>query len=164
MTTIPLPSISTLRQRLRYDPDTGLIYWRGTGKRAFKHVTDRGYCDGRFGAKMLKAHRVAWAIYYGQWPAHQIDHKNGCRTDNRITNLRDVPQSINAKNCRRNRRNKSGVAGVYWYRQTSRWAAVVRVDGKSRHLGYFKSLDAAAEARSRASKKYGFSERHGMAQ
>ncbi|XUG57626.1 HNH endonuclease [Bordetella pertussis] len=37
---------------------------------------------------------------YGAWPTQNIDHVNGDRSDNRIANLRDVPQAVNMQNRR----------------------------------------------------------------
>jgi hypothetical protein len=50
---------------------------------------------------------------YGTWPKNQIDHIDGDRANNRISNLRDVSQSINQQNLKRSRvRSKSGFLGV----------------------------------------------------
>jgi hypothetical protein len=44
------------------------------------------------------AHRVAWALHYNKWPQHTIDHINRDGTDNRLENIRDVPQCVNNSN------------------------------------------------------------------
>ena len=174
-----------VRQLLDYDPKTGALTWRERtpdafqsgrrtaehtcanwnsqfgGKPAFGVVTKNGYMQGTvFGAKYL-AHRIIWLLEYGVWPDGDIDHINGVRTDNRLSNLRDVPRSVNSKNAKRSIANTSGVTGVRWYARKSKWRAEICVDGKSRSLGYYSTIEEAAAARALASHKHGFTERHG---
>lgn len=48
---------------------------------------------------------------------------------------------------KKKKNNKSGVTGVYWDKRRRKWAASIKVKRKSHHLGYFDSLEDAAEAR-----------------
>jgi hypothetical protein len=86
----------------------------------------------------------------------QIDHRNGNKLDNRKENLRLATNTQNNWNKGKTSRNTSGVAGVSWFKQTRKWHAQIRVGGKRLHLGYFSSLDEAAQARNRVAK-----EKHG---
>lgn len=43
----------------------------------------------------------------------KIDHYNTDSTDNRIVNLRKIPQKLNTRNGKKRKNNKSGVTGVY---------------------------------------------------
>lgn len=58
--------------------------------------------------------------------------------------------------------NSSGVRGVYKNRQTGRWTAQLTFQGKTRYLGSYESLEAAAEARAEAEQQIfdRFLERH----
>jgi hypothetical protein len=168
-----------LRTRLRYEPDTGKLFWREVGRDEFANdqhwkrfnakyagkaagaVNGEGYLFISIHYKRYSAHRIAWAIQTGDWPKNQIDHINGDRADNRIENLRDVTQSENGKNQRRNRFNKSGRAGVCWHRRDGRWTANIRHDGRLIHLGNFADFSAAAAAREAAEKRFGFHCNHG---
>lgn len=75
-----------------------------------------------------------------------IDHKNGNGLDNRRENLRPAGQAQNLQNRGRPSNNTSGFKGVYWCRQTSRWAARVTAHGKTTNLGRHTSKVAAAIA------------------
>jgi len=118
-----------LRQLLDYDPETGKLTWKArdssqftrsyglcgprhqaavwsaknAGREAFTYTNEHGYRKGKVDRQVYAAHRVAWAIYYGEWPKQIIDHINGEKSDNRITNLRDVSNSVNMRNTRRHR-------------------------------------------------------------
>ncbi|WP_446719173.1 HNH endonuclease signature motif containing protein [Halocynthiibacter sp. C4] len=109
----------------------------------------------------MRAHRVIWAMFYGRWPAKDIDHINGDRTDNRISNLRHVSRAENARNSSRSSANTSGRTGVYKVKKSGKWNARIRVDGRFINLGFFKEFEAACAARAVAESKYGFSARHG---
>ena len=173
MTTKELPTVDYLRKRLRYEPETGKLFWldyaempshwrtRFAGKEAFITVNGHGYRTGNIDRAKFRAHRVAWAIHYGQWPSRQIDHKNGVRADNRIENLRVVTPQENMRNSKMRCDNASGVSGVSWVKARGKWLARIKIDGRPKHLGLFDSIEDAAAARAEASARYGFSSRHG---
>lgn len=150
--------------RFSYDPHTGFFSWRNpkhkrnVGKHAGT-VCPLGYEHVSYGRWQYRSHRLAWFYFYGEWPKHHIDHKNGDRLDNRVCNLRDAPQSENMKNVKRSDRNTSGVTGVGWYKRTGMWTAEIGVGGKKVRLGTFKHKADAISARKQAEKDYGFSSR-----
>jgi hypothetical protein len=172
MTYKNLPSIEYLRKRLRYEPETGKLFWleceevhrsgrAAHNKEAFTPKTKHGYLHGSIDGKKLYSHRVAWAIYHGAWPQKQVDHINGDRADNRISNLREVSNAENAKNRGLMPHNKSGVCGVYWCKANQNWVASIKMDGKNKHLGSFSDISDAKEARKEAQSLLGYSKRHG---
>lgn len=178
MPTKELPDTEYLRQRLRYDPETGKLYWhrlpqtvgnwaaswntRYAEREAFT-ADMRGYRQGRVDGQSLLAHRVIWALHAGIWPAAEIDHINGDRADNRIANLREVDRSGNNRNTAVRRSSITGVVGVTWDAQTSRYRAQIKTRGKLIHLGRFHSLSEAKAVRKQAEIKYDFHPNHGRA-
>ena len=93
---------------------------------------------------------------------NEIDHINGDKIDNRISNLRDVTKLENAKNASISANNTSGFNGVYWVKTKGVWVAKIWTQGKLKHLGYFDKIQDAVAARKLANKKYGFSDRNGL--
>lgn len=75
-----------------------------------------------------------------------VDHANGDRLDNRRINLRAC--TISQNNCNRGpyARNRSGIKGVSYCKQTGRWRATVSIDGRMKQLGRFHSPEEAAAA------------------
>lgn len=179
-----MPSPDELRQLLRYEPETGALYWRqrpahffDCAARHLARVMGRWNVSwagkeagtiGPYGYRMVTifnrhfaAHRIAWCITHGQWPSEQIDHVNGQRDDNRLSNLRAATHAQNQRNMRISRSNTSGVTGVYWCRRTNRWKAEISLRSRKVYVGVFRDL-AAAEAAIRAKRsELGFSDRHG---
>jgi hypothetical protein len=106
---------------------------------------------------MWKAHRLAWAHYYGIWPTRRLDHIDGNSANNAIANLRECSMSQNLGNAKRRADNSSGYKGVgrsnYWKHQNKPWTAVIRVDGKRHHLGRYKTPAEAHVAYVAAAKK-----------
>lgn len=174
MADTDLPSIDYLRQRLRYEPETGKLYWRDdpamdrrwrgryANTEAFTANNGNGYRMGRVDCRGLLAHRVAWAIVNGAWPEGQIDHLDHDRTNNRMENLRVVAHQENHRNTTRRKNNTSGAMGVSWYKAGAKWTAYIMVDGCKEHLGYFDEFDDAIAARKAAEARYGFHANHGV--
>ena len=175
-----LPSPSVLRNILRYDPDLGLLFWRPrsadmfdnrngeasrrasawntkhAGEEAFRNCAVYGYRTGSIFNKSYRAHRVAWAIYYGEWPSKEVDHINNVRDDNRIINLRLACRAENNRNTRPVINSSSRFLGVSWNRKTKVWHASIRAGGKQRHLGCFRDeVDAARAYDAAAAKHHG---------
>lgn len=80
-----------------------------------------------------------------------VDHINGDTLDNRRSNLRAVPQSVNLRNTDRLRSNNaSGHVGVQFYPNAKKgWRAFIVADGKRYALGSFVTKEEAIEARLR---------------
>lgn len=185
MATKNLPDPEMLRQLLRYEPETGKFSWRarpddfnGTlrrvnrnwntrfaGKEAFASISKRGYHDGVILCTRYYAHRVAWAMHYGEWPSDVIDHIDGNPLNNKIENLRCVTQAINSRNCRlvsgETRRNRTGVSGVWWDKRRQKYQAYIDECRKRKYLGRFDSIEDAIRARKEAERGMGFHPNHG---
>lgn len=137
---------------LIYDAESGLFTWRRNpamgprvqGKRA--GGIRNGYWLIRLDTRKYQAHRLAWLYVTGEWPT-EIDHRNRIRSDNRFRNLRFATHQQNVRNQTARRNSSSGVAGVTWRPDVSKWRVRV-ADGKKRHdIGYFDDIRLAAAAR-----------------
>ena len=141
--------IELIREHLEYNPETGEISWKvARGNRAcgYKVVGGSdGYLTVKVGKRTYKAHRVAWLLYYGDWPNGFIDHINLDKTDNRIENLRDCTRQQNNSNVALRIDNKSGVKGVSWKASHDKWCAQISYQGKVIYLGLYENLQEAAE-------------------
>lgn len=173
-----------LRECLSYEAEAGQLTWlrrpeahfhagnkspqhqaaiwnaKFSGKRAFCNLGSHGYLTGALSGKRMTAHRVAWAISHGAWPDGEIDHLNGDRTDNRLTNMRVVSRAENARNLKV---SSGEMRGVYWYGPTARWVAKIHHKGRMLHLGYFADRADAISARRHSERELGFHPNHGRA-
>lgn len=105
-------SCKELQRHYEYNPETG-VFTRIDRKNGQGSLDKDGYLILKIGGKQHKAHRMAWLYVNGTMPRFNIDHINGVRTDNRIANLRDVPQAVNVNNTKRLPNPETGVVGVY---------------------------------------------------
>jgi hypothetical protein len=149
--TKPPVTAEWVRSILIYDPETGEFRWRtdGWGERPHKagaraeKKASAGYLKIWARGHQLTAHRVAWLYVYGEFPAGQIDHINGVKTDNRMSNLRDVTPRVNSENKRSAyRNNTSGLMGVT-PDPSGRYMARIFVKGKRRFLGMHDTPELA---------------------
>ncbi len=142
-------SVDALREAIAYDPLTGVFTRkvstsgrRGAAGMECGCLDPDGYVRIVFRGKRYMGHRLAWFYVHGVWPAGQIDHRDGIRTDNRIANLRDVASKTNTENMRSpTKRNRSGFLGVASV--AGRFEAHIQVSGKRTRLGVFETGEAA---------------------
>lgn len=144
-----VPTPEQLRSLLHYNPSTGALTWlerpndggngwkrfnaRNAGRPALTNISSHGYLRGSVLYVGMLAHRVAWAIHYGEHPDEFIDHINGIKTDNRISNLRGASLQQNAWN-NGGRKRTSKYKGVSLLK-SGRWHARVCVDGVAHLAG-----------------------------
>lgn len=147
-----------LRELLDYDEATGVFTWRRSMRGPVKQgdaagrLKPNGYLSIKIKQRDYFAHRLAFLYMAGRFPNSEVDHKNGDRSDNRWSNLREATVSQNRGNSRMNRRNQAGLKGVSLFRPTGRWRA--RIGTKT--LGYYRTkLEAHAAYVAAAKDKFG---------
>lgn len=147
------------REVLRYDGDSGKLYWRvPTGIRVkvgdeAGYLTKKGYRRLQIGDKSYASHRIVWLMEYGEYPRAQIDHINEDKSDNRLCNLREATNAENVVPRRRVRAdNTSGHSGVTYVARDKRWVAQINIGGVQRVVGRFPDRESAVLCRVEAEK------------
>jgi hypothetical protein len=141
-----------MNTKLNYDPNTGVFTWAISSARRIQVgaragcLDKAGYIQIRIDGKIHRAHRLAWFFVHGVYPADQIDHINGVRDDNRISNLRIATHGENQQNRGKQKNNTSGYLGVSWHKHRGKFSAQIQVNGKQKNLGYFDDPDEAHQA------------------
>lgn len=159
--------IDQLREAIKYDPDTGSLTWAHSapsfyspnirarwdrdfsGQPALWSINASGYRSGSFRCAYLSAHHAAWAITHGEW-AWIIDHIDGNRANNAITNLRLADRTSNAWN----RKSQAGSCSKYLgvSRKRNRlspkkpWIASISHNETRVFIGTFRTEEDAAKA------------------
>lgn len=175
-----LPPKKTLCLLLRYEAETGKLFWKRRdarffepgipdkkirgwnngwdGKEAFT-AEQHGYRVGMVARVRAKAHRVIWKMVHGEEPP-SLDHINGVRSDNRLANLRAAAPLENQRNRRKNVNNSSGCTGVV-RTPSKRWKVQIKVKGEMLYVGTFSDFEVAVLARKTAEREHGFHINHG---
>lgn len=144
----------TIRTTFWYDATTGLLLRRKASNttlpwaRASFSRPDRKRRIVKIGGTAAFEHNVAWVYAFGPVPeGFFVDHVNRDESDNRLSNLRLATLSENCKN-RVYPKAANKTPGVY--RHGNGWVA--RLDGT--YLGYFKSEEEAARARTERASRF----------
>ena len=169
--------------RLTYDPVEGSLRWNMPKREDFATLNAFTSWRTRFGGAVagkirpdgyiavrvtvagrtdvFLAHRVAWLLHYGEWPDGQIDHINGNRRDNRISNLRAVSQHANLMNVKCPVTSQTGVPGVTWSKHAKRWIVRININKRTKNLGYYLDFNEAVKIRRAAEREHGYFHGHG---
>lgn len=161
---------SLLEDRFFVRPETGEIFYRRDAQKKGAHLVPAGYIkpggEGDGGGyriinvavghrkyRKVRASHLVWAWVYGEWPDHEVDHRNGRRADDRIENLRKATVDQNRTNRLTSKTRSSGFKWVTRHR--GRWLAQVeapkflRGDGK-RYFVFRQYFDSPEEAHAAA--------------
>jgi hypothetical protein len=139
----------TINEYLQYDPETGVIIWIKPTSTKIKNGQVAGSKDAygylviHVQGKNYKAHRLAWYLHYGKWPTNQIDHINGIRADNKISNLRNVTNQQNQLN-RKGHRDKTYKYYTF-HKRFNKWQVRATINNRRKHFGYFETEKKARQ-------------------
>lgn len=134
---------------LRYDAENGVLErklkngaWRVCGHKPFSDGYGRVKIDG----KLHRTHRLIWLLTHGEWPVNDIDHVDRNPMNNRIENLRAATRSENQHNHRMHKDNTSGYIGATSNKQSNKYLAQIRINGKLTCLGRYATAEEALTA------------------
>ncbi|QHJ80901.1 MAG: hypothetical protein [Bacteriophage sp.] len=138
---------SHAKKFLEYNKDTGTLTWiynthkRFIGKEA-GCIKPSGYRTLHIFKTVIEAHRLIWLIEYGYLPDCEIDHINGNKSDNRLSNLRLADQQKNQQNRGVRVDSQLGVKGVR-LKPSGKYEARVKLTDGSRASKTFKTVNEA---------------------
>jgi hypothetical protein len=110
-----------------------------TWRAEFSKKTKSYYVTGRLGDVRTSLHR--WIFNLPDKLV--IDHINHDTLNNTRKNLRVVTIAENNQN---RRVNKSGVNNVHWDIRRNKWRATIKINKKTKHIGYFTDIKEAEKA------------------
>jgi len=113
-----------------------------------------GYYQVKLNGKQYYLHRLlAEAFIPNPEGKPEVDHIDGDRQNNCLSNLRWCTRAENQRNVGKRITNTSGYKGVSFHKRDGKWQVRIRVDGKQKHLGYFHTPEEAAAVYREAAKR-----------
>ncbi len=157
MTRKSLPARERLARLFRYDAASGRLLWRTRSDmrpewntryagRAAGSDCGHGYLKVSIRKRLFYVHHIVWVLAGRELP-DEIDHINGDRADNRLSNLRAATRSQNSRNRSLQKNSTSKIKGVFPL-PSGAYCARIGYLGEDHYLGSFptKRLAAAAYA------------------
>lgn len=148
-----------------FDYRDGELHWKKSranntvksGDRAGTHP-ESGYREISISDKLYLAHRLIFLWHHGYLPK-ELDHIDGDKSNNNISNLRKATTQENAMNQKKTKSyggkpTTSKFKGVSWDKERGKWRASIQIGGKPKNLGRYESGIDAALAYDRAAIKY----------
>lgn len=140
-----------------YYDSTGWLFWKEDRLFPFMPagwVNPYGYASVNIHKKVYLMHRVVWEMHNGPIKnGMQVDHIDGDRLNNKISNLRLASHNQNCHNAKTRSDNTSGVKGVTWDKTLGKWRSRIMVNKKRVNVGCFDDLELAQLATSEAREK-----------
>ena len=127
-------------------------------KRTFGSKHDGGYKYVGIGGKMFHMHRiVAQAFLSDFFDYPSVDHIDGNKTNNNISNLRMATMQFQKMAHLTKREGcSSQYRGVTWNKRRKRWHARCKINGNFKHIGSFDDEREGAIARDAYAFSQGF--------
>ncbi len=112
----------------------------------------RGYVDVIFVMERKRIHKkihrlVAMAFIPNPEDKKEVDHIDNNKENNNVYNLRWSTRQENGRNTVLAQNNTTGTKGVVYMKDTKRWQAQIKHNGKNIFLGRFKTIEEAIYAR-----------------
>lgn len=158
----PLPDCSVLDDFFDYNPETGYLTWKNSLSlkphefvgTEVGTVLNTGYRQVCLNYKRYLVHRLIWKIYYREEPPPILDHIDGDRLNNKISNLRAATPAQNSRNCAGKRISHLPRGVDINTRGGKPYLARINVGGKKISLGQFETVEEAAAAYIQAAKAH----------
>lgn len=146
------PAFESLNAALSYDPETGALTWKQSANRHKRWnarwagkpagmITKQGRLRIYFEYQPISVPHVIWLLMTGEWPEHDVDHRDRNPLNNKWNNLRAATRSQNLANRRGWGKYLKGVQ-----KNKNKWRANIKVDGKTTSLGNYDTEQQAHEA------------------
>lgn len=142
-----------LKELLFYDSGTGLFVRQVKTCNTVRigdiagSINKLGYVVISVLNKPYLAHRLAWLYMFGEFPKGEVDHINRDKSDNRITNLRDVGRSQNSINTPVRAHSQIGHKNIKFDKRDSKYSVIFTRNHEVLSLGAFPNLELAIDAR-----------------
>jgi hypothetical protein len=140
-------NIDNVLHKFDYNHFTGeLMRVLAGGLRSTAGTDCNGYLRSTIDGKQEYNHRIVWAHYYREQPPEFIDHIDGDRGNNSISNLRACTLAENQMNRKVSINNTTGYTGVTYIANRGKYKATIYKDNKPIYVGLFETAMKAHEA------------------
>jgi hypothetical protein len=134
--------LNIVNEFLAYDPFTGNLFQKKKRPKVkvgsiAGGLNPDGYRYIQLLGVKYPAHRLVWLIENKQLPVKTLDHIDGNKSNNHITNLREVTNKQNTENRGKQRNNKTGYKGVSFNNRLQKFVAQIQHNYTPIYIGIY---------------------------
>jgi len=139
-----LPTMAEAEETVRYDPLAGTF--RRLTRPGIGKIAGTAHGGVMIARKMVLKSHLAWFMTHGSWPTNEIGHKDGDRTNIKLTNLMESTLSQNLRKRNVNSNSKTGYKGVRLNVSRGLYHVHITIENRVKSLGWFRTAEAGAAA------------------
>lgn len=141
-------TLALVNEYLTYDSGTGKLHQRKKRPRIQVGslagcVRPKGYRYIELEGRKYPAHHIVWLLETGKTPTKSLDHIDGNKDNNHISNLREVTNKQNTENRGKQRNNTTGYKGVTYNKRLNKYIAQIQHNSKQMHIGVYPTAHEA---------------------
>lgn len=132
-------TLEQVNKLIKYESESVTFHRIPSGRevkktKRYKPHSDKTYYVIAILGKQYYIHRIVWLLEMGEYPKSPIDHIDGDTSNNHISNLREVTNSVNLKNAKRYKASNTAICGVTWSNAKNHWHAYISLNKKRVNL------------------------------
>jgi hypothetical protein len=149
--------LKLFNEYFQYNHITGILIWKKKPAPCIRVgnvagcINYFGYIQVRIRGKIYKGHRIAFLMHHKYLPKY-IDHIDGNKVNNSISNLRECTFNENMRNRGVSNNSTSGYKGVG--KNGSKWRATIKYNRVEINLGRYENKHDAAKAYNLGARMY----------
>jgi hypothetical protein len=117
-------------------------------------VNNGGYCMIDINRKNINVHKLVATCFMDNYNGENLDHIDGDKLNNHISNLRICNQHQNTLNSKIRNDNQSGFKGIHFDKSKNMWVSCINIETKQYRKAFQYLYDAIIDRENKVKENY----------